>query len=338
MSEEPLKCVNTEEVTINYEFLRFEKVFFRIFADYNDASAGGTVVVNDFTEGGITYNLTERLERRRQTSVGTYQTCQGETGYWITRYTSPNQLEGDPIPVEGRFPGQVVWGFPKANEPESGVRVYPVPQGVHDSWITNGTGWYSPAGYPWLGYLENCNNPNASGAVSASVSATFRYPTSYWNIEIFTGGLKIYDRSDLDYVSINGYQNWIRGGGKDYLNSPEQINPDTGRASLVVERTSSSLENRSFTYRKLTKRSGVRITSERGGTNNRSLLFQLQEIDPETNAVYKTQRIENSLIGDVKSYTLVCDGGCPSNTCEVDCGDKICCYGSDGIARDFYYK
>ena len=29
---------------------------------------------------------------------------------------------------------------------------------------------------------------------------------------------------------------------------------------------------------------------------------------------------------------------CPENTCVVDCGDRICCYGSDGIATKFYYK
>ncbi len=31
-------------------------------------------------------------------------------------------------------------------------------------------------------------------------------------------------------------------------------------------------------------------------------------------------------------------GVCPPNTCEVDCGDKICCYGSDGIAVDYFLK
>ena len=29
---------------------------------------------------------------------------------------------------------------------------------------------------------------------------------------------------------------------------------------------------------------------------------------------------------------------CPDNTCPVDCGDKICCYGDDGIAVDYYLK
>lgn len=29
---------------------------------------------------------------------------------------------------------------------------------------------------------------------------------------------------------------------------------------------------------------------------------------------------------------------CPSDTCVVDCGDKICCYGSDGIASTFFDK
>lgn len=35
----------------------------------------------------------------------------------------------------------------------------------------------------------------------------------------------------------------------------------------------------------------------------------------------------------VVSYTYTCgSSGCPENTCEVTCGDTICCYGSDGIA------
>lgn len=75
-----------------------------------------------------------------------------------------------------------------------------------------------------------------------------------------------------------------------------------------------------------------------GGTNNRATLFKIEEINPTTNQIVKTRTIENSVVATVKSYSLTCDGGCPAYTCEVDCGDKICCYGSDGIARDFYYK
>ena len=29
---------------------------------------------------------------------------------------------------------------------------------------------------------------------------------------------------------------------------------------------------------------------------------------------------------------------CPNNTCAVDCGDQVCCYGIDGIAIDYYLK
>ncbi|MDJ0679210.1 MAG: hypothetical protein QNJ18_05030 [Xenococcaceae cyanobacterium MO_167.B52] len=38
-----------------------------------------------------------------------------------------------------------------------------------------------------------------------------------------------------------------------------------------------------------------------------------------------------------EDFEFICQG-CPENTCAVDCGDRICCYGSDGMATDFYYK
>ncbi len=335
-----LKCVGGERrVVIDYKIYNYQRATFFINGDYRDSSGGGTIVAYDFTEGGITYNLTERLERRRQTSVGTYQTCQGNTGYWITRYTSPNQLEGNPSPVEGRFPGQVVWGFPIANEPGSGVRVYPVPQGVHDSWLANGTGWYSPAGYPWLAYLENCNNPNASGAISASVSASFRYPITYWNIQIFTGGIKLHDRSDFDLSSIYSYENWLRGGGVNYLASPEQINPETGLASLRVVITPRYITNKQIIHHKRDEKNGLRLIESRINKDNRTVQFKLEEVDPETNQLINFRWIEQALFkGKIDSYSLSCDKKCPDNSCSVDCGDKICCYGSDGIAIHFYYK
>lgn len=36
-------------------------------------------------------------------------------------------------------------------------------------------------------------------------------------------------------------------------------------------------------------------------------------------------------------FEFICKG-CPENTCAVDCGDKICCYGGDGIAVHYYEK
>ena len=35
---------------------------------------------------------------------------------------------------------------------------------------------------------------------------------------------------------------------------------------------------------------------------------------------------------------ITCSGYCPPNTCPVDCGTHICCYGSDGITTYSYLK
>ncbi len=60
-------------------------------------------------------------------------------------------------------------------------------------------------------------------------------------------------------------------------------------------------------------------------------LYELAIFDINNNAVFLRVSLEKPLVEILPNQ-------CPDNTCAVDCDTHICCYGSDGIAVDYYIK
>lgn len=159
----------------------------------------------------------------------------------------------------------------------------------------------------------------------------YLYPNEYANLIVYSGQYK-----QVDFLQHTADDNnttielIIEAGIYERL--------VTTNLPFNVENTASFIETRTHTYNKVRKDTGIRIINRalnEIGSFNR---FEIEEIRPTDNSRITGQIIENTSLGIVKNYSLDCDGGCPSNTCEVDCGDKMCCYGSDGEAIDFYYK
>ncbi len=69
--------------------------------------------------------------------------------------------------------------------------------------------------------------------------------------------------------------------------------------------------------------------------------FRIRFVERDSNGNYVSGRTSPYILSGAvpmpEDLEFICES-CPKNTCAVDCGDKICCYGSDGIATNFYYK
>ncbi len=156
------------------------------------------------------------------------------------------------------------------------------------------------------------------------------YPNTYANLVAFSGGVKVLDLLEFSAdIQDTTPEALIESEIYDFL--------VTTNFPFLVTDTPSSTENKSYTHNKLYKDSGIKILIEKL-FDERLTRLTLQEIRVSDNFIITSKRIENSTSGTVKNYSLICDGGCPPNTCEVDCGDKMCCYGADGIPINFYYK
>lgn len=157
------------------------------------------------------------------------------------------------------------------------------------------------------------------------------YPNTYANLVVFSGDVKVLDLlEEIALLSQSDPEELIEGGIYENL--------VTTNFDIQINDTPPSTENKTFTYVKRSRTNGICLTINRLDNNGQRTEFRINEVKPTTNQVVATQRIENSLIGTVKNYSLTCEGGCPPNSCEVDCGDKYCCYGSDGIAVTSYLK
>lgn len=334
---EPLKCIGTEQVIVNYQLFFYESLRFSVLSRKQDTSAGfgGTVYARN--RGGISYQVFEIPELRRYQSVGSYTHCTG-TGYFMLGHIG--EILGSAVQTTDIFDREI-WAFPSAFYPWEYGLIGGIPKHIIDGWLANGTGWQDYAGYPKVYYTSECpENPSgySNFALSVSLLGTFQEFISYWDFQVFDGGDLIYSRSDPTRTEPYGfdfYADYVVGSGQNRWGSPEEVNPETGYKNLTVTITPPRVENRTFTYNKFIKSNGIRIVNT---INNGQTLFKIEEVNPTTNEYYSGRIIYRNAVASVDSYSLNCEGGCPPGTCEVDCGDKYCCYGSDGIAVASYLK
>lgn len=65
---------------------------------------------------------------------------------------------------------------------------------------------------------------------------------------------------------------------------------------------------------------------------NRNCQKYILEILKEGEVIFTDKGLQEPLV----AWVCIDNNQCPENTCEVICGDTICCYGSDGIAVDSF--
>ena len=181
-------------------------------------------------------------------------------------------------------------------------------------------------------FTEGGITHTVSGTLIAITNPNSRlYPNTYANLIAFSGEVKVIDLlEEIALLSQSDPQELIDGGIYENL--------ITTNFDIEINDTPSSTEDKTYTYIKNNRNNGIRLSINSLDSNGKRKEFKIEEVNITTNQVVRWRRIEDSSIGIVKNYSLTCEGGCPSNTCEVDCGDKYCCYGSDGIAVTSYLK
>ncbi len=181
-------------------------------------------------------------------------------------------------------------------------------------------------------FTEGGISHTISGTLIAITNPNSRlYPNTYANLVAFSGEVKVIDLlEEIAILSQSDPQELIDGGIYENL--------ITTNFDIEIDDTPSSTENRTYTYIKNNRNNGIRLTINSLDSNGRRKDFKIEEVNPTNNQVVRWRRIEDSSIGIVRNYSLTCENRCPPNTCEVDCGNYICCYGSDGIAVISYLK
>lgn len=158
-------------------------------------------------------------------------------------------------------------------------------------------------------------SPPFYGIAAISISKTHVIQTnnSMWQLEVLEDG-----------TSIFLGRNWL-GNGLEI--------PGFNQARISFQQRQSEPKIFDFTKNVNT---GVKISSF---NNLTSIDYFLEEINADNNEIISSQLIDStSDTNSLLDFDIICIKKCSDNTCSVDCGDKVCCYGSDGIAVDYYLK
>ncbi len=184
-----------------------------------------------------------------------------------------------------------------------------------------GGGRYYPSGtYPSLGILE---------------TRTYRAnKDSLWYASIKENGNEIFVYGEKPGAT--------RGTAyPDFLPPPNRQIQLTPSTSFPVEITYTKSLRDSSIYIETEPFNGSRYSSSDRRVYIGGDRFRLRFVERDSNGNYisgtGSQYILSGGVPIPEDFEFICEF-CPQNTCAVDCGDKICCYGSDGIATDFYYK
>ena len=160
------------------------------------------------------------------------------------------------------------------------------------------------------------------------------------------------NRNSLWYASIkeNGNEIFVFGekpgftrgtGYPDFLPPPNRQIQLTSSNSFTVELTFEKWQRESSIHIELEPYNPWRYSSSDRRVYIGGDRFRLYFVERDYNGNYingiPSPHLLSGGVTMPEDFEFICIG-CPTNTCAVDCGDKICCYGSDGIATNFYYK
>ena len=189
--------------------------------------------------------------------------------------------------------------------------------------------------------VANCTRDypsNTAATLSYTKIKTCRavYPPSKWYLSIKEDGQEIHQYGSPEA----GFD----GSGQPPWNEPSGVN-----RQVIYQPSTTSFK--SYSYNKLPKNSAITVSTEPYSAIRYSpsdprfyigaprQKIVVQEIDATGNVLI--ERSTDVLSGGVslpEDMEITCEGYCPENTCEVDCGIHFCCYDSNGITIESFAK
>ena len=191
-----------------------------------------------------------------------------------------------------------------------------------------------------------------SGALGASPGYQ---QTIYWELFNAVESFKNYTYSGEQYSYYQGYEAFFQKGALvqmkdpygDFNNySPDQQrqcqrwldDPGWSETGIILYPSIDEY----VTIDSVTKYSEYQASGTKADPNYTPILkyiglgkYELRVFDIDGNLSFISQKDTSH------NPSLICIGDtdqCPENTCEVDCGTHICCYGSDGVAVHSFVK
>ena len=326
-----LKCIGASEVKCSFigatnEFIAISK--YKIFSS-GETSRIGSKRIDSLNGGTMSYRIEEDIPQRKYIKIGTFISghyvdsgC-GETRYFLVNNV-PHPAKDKGIEIfSGEVPLLGINGVDHLDQAISRV-ARTTPKHVYDSWVANENGFEGNSDFAPLLKVDECLPRNAVQyyyirALSAEVTHTFRKHYSVWNVLVFEDGQEIY----------RGFS--TTGRGNNNWEAPTDI--------LVVKKFDKTDIIGKETLQKQRTDTGVRFINVPDTETNDTFVV-LQEVDPTDYTVLQEVFLYKTRGGlPAPEVTITCiNKFCPPNTCAVDCGDHICCYGSDGISQFSYLK
>ena len=324
-----LSCIGAEKVKLDYIKITPESINISYYTD--DGQRTGSQAFVTRNGGTFTYEWVENISRRSYMKIGTYVSgsynpprgdC-GGTRYFLCNGVNEDAKDKDLELSRGEVPLLGVYSSGDGIN-EAFKNAWSTTQQVYESWIENGVGYEGSSDWAKLLKVSECLSDNSiqyyfTRALSAQVTHTFRKFASVWNLKIWEDGDLFFTSP---YRSGIGENNWESAGGRDVV---------------VYRPKTSGLATRNYT--KALKNTGVKIKQE-FNESSRIRKIYIEEYYPSNPTVPVSSYQIETLYGGLPmpEISLTCIGICPPNTCEVDCGNHICCYGSDGIAVSSFLK
>ena len=305
-----LECINAESVTIEYENGGATNIYVNAIPRYG---GGNQVSGHDkkTTDGGIiTWEFQNWVERRRCVALGTC-TVNGESRKWGSQATFHTIDTERPILTSS-------FGY-----------YYQIP--LKNNFYEDNTSGYSLAYLLSSIYEDIKANPWSHGGISGVGGRVYTNASGltetdfiwvgkdYFRLSFYKDGelwgnpyvvtgidetLRIAPEINIDYISGYQVKTYTKSFSKLPLLEAIEVLPDESKVNLF-------------------KAWKVQLDSS-GNEQNRFLLFTFQTKESDL----------------PPQYTISCGitDQCPPDSCEVDCGTHICCYGSDGIAVHSFNK
>ena len=338
IDDEDLPCYNKSTVNVEYDEKTTDIINIRLYDYVSGFEFARYDNIKPINGGSLTWEFEEDIRKIKYAYLGTYEigsynppnnNC-GDTGYFISfGYIWGNEIDN---PLVTRDVLTEILGIYSRIDPINSttsdrfIAARAITKDIYDDWLANSEGDNANSTNLELLKVNECVTNSSlqndlTGALSATITNVFKLPNpESWQVVV---------KEDNEEIFRSAY---VVGSGNNNLFQP---NNDRVRVTFIASTTTKI--NKQFDK---SRNSGVYVENipnldidgKLTGYTVNLIQKNKDNIVLDTDLIIETtDRLPAPLV------TINCIG-CPDNTCAVDCGDKICCYGADGIAIDFYLK
>lgn len=327
-----LECINTDRIRLSYQVGGKQEVVESKIKPRFGGAIKGIVAVGEVGEK-LDYEVTLDTLKKTYLAVGTFTNVSsrdlGETKYYYHAYYSEEQRDSyEIIDFNGYWQIRAVlkpavtggdknrFGSVIMTSQESYASLLAEEESFPRPTYTNTNP--NPKVHTVIANSENQSFPTAA-SLGAPTIVEIGCPS--YNIRVFS------DTRELANQPIATFNN-----GR--VCDPE--------AQYVNKYEIDAIQNLQQEFTKEFGKQGVEVLPVPGSPHKKELW--LVDLDADGNETNRTSIFEFELLPEqgAPSHYIEClpylATECPDNTCEVDCVEHICCYGSNGVAVHSFYK